>query len=188
MALQPTRRYAAEAADLPPLPPGWDNYAAVMELALAKAREAAAAGETPVGAVVLAATGEVLAVTGNAPIGRADPTGHAEILALRAAAKKIGNYRLPPGTLLAVTLEPCLMCLGAMIHARLGLLVYGATDPRTGAIDSRLPGPDLPFFNHRFDVVSGVSASDCSRLLKNFFRNLRTGSGNDPGHDCPPEG
>jgi len=176
MALQPARRYTADAADLPALPPGWDSYAAVMGLALDKAREAALAGETPVGAVVLGPNGEVLGAAGNSPIGRHDPTAHAEILALRQAAARIGNYRLPPGTLLAVTLEPCLMCLGAMIHARIGLLVYGASDPRTGAIASQLPGPDLPFFNHRFDVVAGVAAPECGQLLKDFFRSRRTGT------------
>lgn len=187
MALQPARRYAADAADLPAPPPGWDSYGAVMELALTKAREAAAVGETPVGAVVLSPAGEVLAATGNAPIGYLDPTAHAEILALRAAAERIGNYRFPPGTLLAVTLEPCLMCLGAMIHARIGLLVYGASDPRTGAIDSQLSGPDLPFFNHRFDVVSGVSAAACGQLLKDFFRRRRAGAGNGADTTCPPD-
>ncbi len=173
MALQPARRYTADAADPPALPLGFDSYERVMELALGKAREAALAGETPVGAVVLGPDGEVLGAAGNGPIGRNDPTAHAEILALREAAARIGNYRLPPGTLLAVTLEPCLMCLGAMIHARIGLLIYGASDPRTGAIASQLPGPDLPFFNHRFDVVAGVSAPQCGQLLKDFFRSRR---------------
>ena len=96
------------------------------------------------------------------------------------AAAKVGNYRLS-GTILAVTLEPCLMCLGAMIHARVGLLVYGATDPRTGVVDSRLPGPDLPFFNHRFDVVSGIMAGECGGLLREFFREKRRG-----GAGCGP--
>jgi len=173
MALQPARRHTADAADLPALPPGWDSYEAVMGLALAKAREAAMADEAPVGAVVLGPDGEVLGAAGNGSIARSDPTAHAEILALRQAATRIGNYRLPPGTLLAVTLEPCLMCLGAMIHARIGLLVYGASDPRTGAVASQLPGPDLPFFNHRFDVIAGVSAPECGQLLKDFFRSRR---------------
>lgn len=172
MALQPARRYEAGAADMPSPPPGWDSYEAVMELALARAREAGASGEAPVGAVVLSSGGEVLATAGNAPISLNDPSGHAEILALRAAAANVGNYRLP-GAILVVTLEPCLMCLGAMIHARVGRLVYGASDPRTGAIASRLPGPDLPFFNHRFDVVSGVSAETCGRVLQDFFRKCR---------------
>ncbi|EHJ46956.1 CMP/dCMP deaminase zinc-binding [Solidesulfovibrio carbinoliphilus subsp. oakridgensis] len=172
MALQPARRFVAGGDMLPDPPPGWESFEAVMGLALAEAREAAALGETPVGAVLLSGAGEVLAQTGNGPISRADPTAHAEILALRQAAARVGNYRLP-GSILVVTLEPCLMCLGAMIHARVGLLVYGAPDPRTGAVDSRLPGPDLPFFNHRFDVLSGVCADASAALLRQFFRNRR---------------
>jgi tRNA(adenine34) deaminase len=180
MALQPARRYSVEAGDLPSPPPGWDSYEAVMELALAKAREAAATGEAPVGAVLLSRQGELLAQAGNAPISRTDPTAHAEMLVLRQAAEKLGNYRLT-GSILVVTLEPCLMCLGAMIHARIGLLVYGAPDPRAGAVDSQLAGPDLPFFNHRFDVASGVSAEACGRLLREFFRDLRGRSGETTG-------
>lgn len=172
MALQPARRHVAGAGPLPHPPPGWASFEAVMERALGLAREAAAAGETPVGAVLLAPDGEVLAEAGNAPISGNDPTAHAEMLALRRAAARVGNYRLP-GSVLVVTLEPCVMCLGAMIHARVGLLVYGAPDPRTGAIDSRLAGPDLPFFNHRFDVVSGILAQDCGDLLRRFFRERR---------------
>ena len=174
MALQPARRFVAggQAPDFPPPPPGWADFETVMALALEKAREAAAAGETPVGAVVLSPAGELLGAAGNAPITRHDPTAHAEILALRQAAAQVGNYRLP-GAILAVTLEPCVMCLGAMIHARIGLLVYGAGDPRTGAIAGVLPGPDLPFFNHRFDVVSGVLETACGDLLRDFFRERR---------------
>ena len=182
MALQPARRYQVGTAELPSPPPGWDSFEAVMELALAKAREAATAGETPVGAVVLSARGKVLGQAGNAVITLSDPTAHAELLALRAAAARVGNYRLTDA-ILAVTLEPCLMCLGAMVHARVGLLVYGAPDPRTGAINSRLPGPDLPFFNHRFDVVSGVSAATSGQLLKDFFRSRRVRPDDDPDRD-----
>lgn len=176
MPLQPARRFIAGTDALPSPPPGWDSFEAVMELALEKAREAAAKGETPVGAVLLSREGEVLAKAGNAPISSADPTAHAEILALRQGAAKVGNYRLP-GSILVVTLEPCVMCLGAIIHARVGLLVYAAPDPRTGTVDSMLPGPDLPFFNHRFDVVSGVCADASSELLRNFFRDLRSRPG-----------
>ena len=127
----------------------------------------------PIGAVVVFA-GEVIAQAHNRRETDHDATAHAEMRVLRQAAAKVGNYRLS-GTILAVTLEPCLMCLGAMIHARVGLLVYGATDPRTGVVDSRLPGPDLPFFNHRFDVVSGVMAGECGGLLRDFFREKRRG-------------
>ena len=144
MALLPAKRYAAGTDALPALPPGWDSYEAVMALALEKAREAGAAGETPVGAVVLSGAGEVLAMAANAPIGLADPTAHAEILALRAAAARVGNYRLP-GTILAVTLEPCLMCLGAMIHARVGAarLRRGRPAHRGGGFAARRTGPAL---------------------------------------------
>jgi tRNA(adenine34) deaminase len=180
MALVAARRFAADDPALPGPPAGFADFAAVMELALAQARDAAAAGEAPIGAVVLAPTGAVLGAAGNAPIGQSDPTAHAEILALRQAARAVGNYRLP-GTILAVTLEPCLMCLGAMIHARVGLLVYGAPDPRTGAITSQLAGPDLPFFNHRFDVVSGVLEPACGGLLRDFFRARRPGVGGEAG-------
>lgn len=143
-----------------------------MDRALEKAREAAALGETPVGAILLSAGGEVLGAAGNAPISSSDPSAHAEILALRQAARAVGNYRLP-GAILAVTLEPCLMCLGAMLHARVGLVVYGASDPRTGAIASCLPGSDLPFSNHRFDVISGVLEPACGAVLREFFRARR---------------
>ncbi|EKO39645.1 MAG: cytosine/adenosine deaminase [Solidesulfovibrio magneticus str. Maddingley MBC34] len=174
MALLPAKRFDAASGELPAPPPGWPDFEAVMALALDEARAAATLGETPVGAVLLSAEGELLARAGNAPITTNDPTAHAEMRVLRQAAATVGNYRLS-GTILAVTLEPCLMCLGAMIHARVGLLVYGATDPRTGVVDSRLPGPDLPFFNHRFDVVSGIRAGECGGLLRAFFREKRRG-------------
>lgn len=172
MALSPSRRFVAGQDELPAPPPGWDGFETIMALALDHAREAAALGEAPVGAVVLSAGGDLLGAAGNAPISRSDPSAHAEILALRQAARAVGNYRLP-GTILAVTLEPCLMCLGAMLHARVGLVVYGASDPRTGAITSRLPGPDLPFSNHRFDVIAGVLESACGSVLREFFRTRR---------------
>ena len=122
MALVPAKRFDAALGELPAPPPGWPDFEAVMALALAEARAAAALGETPVGAVLLAADGELLARAANAPITAIDPTAHAEILVLRQAATARGNYRLP-GSILVVTLEPCVMCLGAMIHARVGLLV-----------------------------------------------------------------
>ena len=172
MPLKPVRRYDARTDALPVPPPGWPSYEAIMRLALEEARQAADAGEAPVGAVILSAQGEVLARAGNAPISSADPTAHAELRAIRQAAAKIGNYRLLD-TILAATLEPCLMCLGAIVHARIGLLVYGAPDPRTGAVDSRLSGPDLPFLNHRFDVVAGVLAEECGTALRDFFRSRR---------------
>lgn len=172
MALQPAKRLDARTDALPAPPPGWASYEAIMELALNEARQAAALGEAPVGAIILSDHGEVLAQAGNAPISSSDPTAHAEVLAIRQAAAQMKNYRLL-NTTLVVTLEPCLMCLGAIVHARVGRLVYGAPDPRTGAVTSQLPGPDLPFLNHRFDVVAGVMAEECGTLLRDFFRSRR---------------
>ncbi|MFL5298660.1 MAG: tRNA adenosine(34) deaminase TadA [Phenylobacterium sp.] len=144
-----------------------------MRIALDAAQAAAEAGETPVGAVVLdPASGEVIAVAGNGPIGAHDPTAHAEILALRAAAAKLGNYRLTGLTLL-VTLEPCAMCAGAISHARIGRLVYGADDPKGGAV---VHGPrffDQPTCHWKPLVASGVLADESSAMLKAFFRERR---------------
>ncbi|KHK04512.1 tRNA adenosine(34) deaminase TadA [Desulfovibrio sp. TomC] len=179
MALKPAKRFDAGTDALPPPPPGWASYEALMELALEDARQAAAIGESPVGAVIVSVHGEVLARAGNAPISSTDPTAHAEVLAIRRAATQMNNYRLL-NTTLVVTLEPCLMCLGAIVHARVDRLVYGASDPRTGAVTSRLPGPDLPFLNHRFDVVAGVMAEECGTLLRDFFRSRRSRTGAEP--------
>lgn len=143
-----------------------------MALALEQARAAEAQGEVPVGAVLLGADGSVLAQASNGPIGSNDPTAHAEILCLRRAAQALGNYRLT-GTLLAVTLEPCVMCLGALIQARVAGVVFGARDPKAGAVVSNLPGPDLPFLNHRFWVREGILAQDAGRLLSDFFARRR---------------
>ena len=143
-----------------------------MELALAQARQATDQGEAPIGAVVLSPDGEILSQAANAPIARNDPTAHAEILALRAAGAALGNYRLT-GCTLVVTLEPCLMCVGAAIHARVAGIVYGASDPKTGAVVSRLDAASLDFINHRFWHYGGVLADECSQLLKDFFRQRR---------------
>jgi tRNA(adenine34) deaminase len=102
----------------------------------------------------------------------ADPTAHAEIVAIREAARRVGNYRLT-GATLCVTIEPCLMCVGALVHARIGVLVYGAAEPRTGAIVSTVRGGDLPGHNHRFEVVSGVRERECRELMQAFFRGRR---------------
>jgi tRNA(adenine34) deaminase len=161
---------------LPVLPPGWPSWREVVRLALDQAFLAGQAGEVPVGAVVLSRQGEVLARAGNGSIAGNDPMAHAEILALRQACRAVGNYRLD-GAILAVTLEPCLMCLGAMVHARIGGLVYGAPDPKAGAVDSCLSGLDLPFLNHRFPVLGGVLADDCSGALKRFFLARRKDGG-----------
>jgi tRNA(adenine34) deaminase len=143
----------------------------LMDEALAEARRARDAGEVPIGAVV-ALDGEILGRGFNQPIGSRDPTAHAEIVAIRAAASRAGNYRLP-GTLLVVTIEPCLMCVGALVHARIGTLVYGAAEPRTGAIVSSVRGAELPGHNHRVEVVGGVRESECRALMQDFFRERR---------------
>lgn len=146
--------------------------ATVMRLALEQAELAGAAGEVPVGAVVLDAQGQVIGTGFNRTIGDHDPTGHAEIVALRAAAAHVHNYRLP-GASLFVTLEPCAMCMGAMLHARLARVVYGATDPKTGACGSVLSVHTVPQLNHQTAVEGGVLADECGELLRRFFRERR---------------
>src|SRR5689334_23791859 len=142
-----------------------------MAEAVAQARLAKDAGEVPIGAVV-ALDGEIVGRGFNHPIAAVDPTAHAEIAALRDAAARSGNYRLT-GATLCVTIEPCLMCVGALVHARIGTLVYGAAEPKSGAIVSTVHGAELPGFNHRFDVVSGVREDECRSLLVDFFRERR---------------
>lgn len=144
----------------------------MMERALIQARLASAVGEVPVGAVVVGADGMILAEAGNNCIGRADPSGHAEMVAIRAAAQSLDNYRLP-GVTVYVTLEPCAMCAALMVHARISRLVFGSVDPKSGAIVSkyRIGGDGL--LNHSFTVTGGVLAAECSCLLRNFFRNRR---------------
>ena len=142
-----------------------------MDLALAQARLARDAGEVPVGAVLLR-DGVVLGVGRNAPIGAHDPTAHAEIVAMRAAAAALGNYRLD-GCELFVTLEPCAMCSGAMLHARLARVVYGATDPKTGAAGSVVDLFARPELNHQTQVQAGVQADACAALLRSFFQQRR---------------
>ena len=143
-----------------------------MEQALACAREAEAAGEVPVGAVIVDASGAVVARAANAPIARNDPTAHAELLALRAAGRVLGNYRLP-GCVLYVTLEPCAMCVGALVHARIARIVYGAADPKTGACGSVFDLAANAQMNHRIEVAGGVLAEECGTLLKRFFAARR---------------
>ncbi|PKB20559.1 tRNA(adenine34) deaminase [Janthinobacterium sp. 64] len=142
-----------------------------MQLALEQARHAWDLGEVPVGAVVVK-DGVVIAVGYNQPIGRHDPTAHAEVMALRAAAEKLGNYRLP-GCELYVTLEPCVMCSGAMLHARLARVVYGAGDPKTGACGSVLNLFEQPALNHQTAIIGGVLADECGAFLKRFFVERR---------------
>ena len=142
-----------------------------MQLALANAVQAAQVGEVPVGAVVVL-DGQVIATGRNAPIDRHDPTAHAEIVALRAAAKAMGNYRLPECELF-VTLEPCAMCSGAMLHARLKRVVFGAPDPKTGAAGSVINLFDQPLLNHQTALLGGVLANDAAALLRDFFSQRR---------------
>lgn len=142
-----------------------------MRAALAEARAGLAAGEVPVGAVVVL-DDEIVARAHNAPITLADPTAHAEVLALREAARKAGNYRLPRATLYA-TLEPCVMCCGAAIHARVARVVYGALDPKAGALESRHRLLDGERSNHRIETLGGVLEADCGALLKEFFEARR---------------
>lgn len=142
-----------------------------MREALALAREAEAAGEVPVGAV-LVKEGAVIARGRNRPIGACDPTAHAEIEALRAGAAVIGNYRLVDCTLY-VTLEPCAMCAGALVHARIGRLVYGAADPRAGAAGSVFNIVAARELNHQVEVAGGILAAECRELMQGFFRQRR---------------
>jgi tRNA(adenine34) deaminase len=151
----------------------------LMAQALACAQAAESSGEVPVGAVIVAADGAVLARAANAPIARHDPTAHAEILALREAGKALGNYRLP-GCVLYVTLEPCAMCVGALVHARVARIVYGASDPKTGACGSVFDLAASPRLNHRIAVTGGVRAEESGELLKRFFA-ARRGAGAPTG-------
>ena len=143
-----------------------------MRRALDLAQRAAGEGEVPVGAV-LVRNGEVIGEGCNCPIGTHDPTAHAEIRALRSAGERVGNYRLT-GSTLYVTLEPCVMCAGALIHARVALVVYGAEDPKAGACGSRFDLlPSDSRFNHRTECTGGVLTEDCGELLRSFFRERR---------------
>jgi tRNA(adenine34) deaminase len=151
-----------------------------MQLALEEARAAEAAGEVPVGAIVVSPAGNIIARGNNRVLRDSDPSAHAEIVALRAAGKALSNYRLLAahegkmvGCTLYVTLEPCAMCAGAILHARIGRLVYAAPDPKAGACGSVLSVINHPALNHRVEVVSGVLADECGALLTTFFRARR---------------
>ncbi len=146
-----------------------DNY--WMRQAILQAEKAAANSEIPVGAVLVGPKG-LMAVAGNSPISRNDPTAHAEIIAIRNGAERLHNYRLP-GTTLYVTLEPCVMCMGALIQARIDRLVYGADDPKTGAVHSVYTIGSDSLLNHTIDITGGILAEECSTLLKEFFHRRR---------------
>ncbi len=143
-----------------------------MRDALGLAGEAALAGEVPVGAVVVV-DGAVVGRGFNRPISSTDPTAHAEIVALRDAAQRLGNYRLT-GATMYVTVEPCLMCVGALVHARVGTLVYGAPEPKAGAVDSTQRAHEHAALNHRMTVISGVLASESRELMQQFFKERRS--------------
>lgn len=144
----------------------------MMQVALTEAEKAGQNQEVPIGAVLVAQTGEILAKAYNRTIALADPTGHAEILALRAAAQKIKNYRLL-NTTLYVTVEPCVMCMGAIIHARVARVVYGAPDPKWGALGSIYNFADGMTFNHHPEIVAGICEDRCRAIIQDFFRARR---------------
>ena len=143
-----------------------------MRLALEEARRADAAGEVPVGAIVVL-DGQVVGRGFNQPIGAVDPTAHAEIVALRDAARGVGNYRLT-NAVMYVTIEPCLMCVGALVHARIGTLVFGATEPKAGAVVSTVRALEIPTLNHKVEAIGGVLEDDCRDMVQAFFKTRRT--------------
>ncbi len=146
-------------------------HAVFMAAAIEQARQGRRRDEVPVGAVVVL-DGRIVGTGFNQPIASADPTAHAEIVALREAARATGNYRLT-GATLYVTVEPCLMCVGAMVHARIGTLVYGALEPKAGAVVSSQRAHEHPALNHRIEVVGGVLEDECRQVLQEFFREKR---------------
>jgi len=148
------------------------SFDELMLSALDEATRARDAGEVPIGAVV-ALDGRVVGRGFNQPISSGDPTAHAEIVAIRDAARAVGNYRLT-GAVLCVTIEPCLMCVGALVHARIGTLVFGAAEPRTGAVLSTVRGVELPGHNHRVEVVNGIQETACRDLMQSFFKERRS--------------
>ncbi|MBU0730417.1 MAG: tRNA adenosine(34) deaminase TadA [Proteobacteria bacterium] len=149
-----------------------DSDSKYMEMALEEAAMAAERGEVPVGAVIVDQDGVILAQDGNRSIELSDPAGHAEILVMRAAGEKTGNYRLA-GLSLYVTLEPCVMCAGAMVHARISRLIYGASDPKAGAVESLYGIGRDGKLNHALEVTGGVWADQASSMLKDFFKKRR---------------
>ena len=142
-----------------------------MRIALDEAGNARTAGEVPIGAIVVL-NGQIIGQGFNRPISSSDPTAHAEIVALRAAAQSVGNYRLTNATMY-VTVEPCLMCVGAMVHARIATVVFGATEPKAGALRSMTRAHELPGLNHRLEIVDGVLADESRALLQEFFKSRR---------------
>jgi tRNA(adenine34) deaminase len=154
-----------------------------LRAAIAEAQAAETAGEVPIGAVIVSPTGEIIARGNNRVLRDHDPTAHAEIVALRAAGLALENYRLltdEGGCTLYVTLEPCAMCAGAILHARIARLVYAAPDPKAGACGSVLSVMNHPQLNHKVEVIPGLLSDECGALLQNFFRARRTSASNTP--------
>ncbi|ACS80319.1 nucleoside deaminase [Maridesulfovibrio salexigens] len=157
----------------PANPPQGQTWRSMMDTAIREAFKARRHEEVPIGAALFTAEGELLATGNNTPLTQNDPTGHAEVNCIRNACKNLDNYRLPRGTILVVTLEPCIMCLGAIIHARVGGVVFGAPDPKAGAVVSNLEGTDLSFANHKFWTIGGVCENECKEILQSFFLHKR---------------
>lgn len=151
---------------------GTQSHEYWMEQAVALAEQAGSLGEVPVGAIVVSAQGALLGAGFNQPIRSHDPSAHAEVMALRDAAARIANYRLP-GCQLYVTIEPCTMCVGAMVHARIARVIYGATEPRFGAVESGRRLLDEGDFNHRLQTLGGILAPRCGEIMRNFFKDRR---------------
>jgi len=156
------------------------NHGDIMKLAMAEAEKAAQKNEVPVGAVLVAETGEILSAAHNQTITLSDPAAHAEILALREAARTIGNYRLL-NTNLYVTVEPCVMCMGAIIHARVAKLVFGAADSKWGAAGSLYNFADDSRFNHHPEITQGICEAECRKLMQDFFRAKRKSAAKKSG-------
>jgi len=149
-----------------------DNHSYFMKLAIAEAKKAGQIGEVPIGAVLVADNGEILAAAHNQTIGQVDPTAHAEILALRKAAIKSNNYRLLNTSLFA-TIEPCMMCMGALVHTRVKRVIFGAADPKWGAAGSLYNFAEDFRLNHRVEIINGVREDECRELMQAFFRAKR---------------
>jgi tRNA(adenine34) deaminase len=152
-----------------------DRHAAFMRMAIREAEKAGQIEEVPIGALLVSGQGDILASTHNQTIRQTDPTAHAEILALRYAAAKISNYRILEATLY-VTVEPCAMCMGALVHARIATLVYGAQDPKWGAAGSIYNLAGDKRLNHQIEVVAGICERECREIIQRFFRSRRKGS------------
>ena len=148
------------------------DHSHYMQMALLEAEKAGQIDEVPIGAILASENGEILAATHNRSIRENDPTAHAEILALRESCAKVNNYRLL-NTILYVTIEPCVMCMGAIVHARVARVVYGASDPKWGAAGSLYNLAQDPRLNHQVEILSGVCETECRELIQEFFRKKR---------------